>query len=159
MELYFGENLDIFHKNLIIYVLNEAHTKEMEKSLKKVFAYPEFFIAITQCCHLVVSVPSDQFAQRADQLVVSDTVHVHLLLLVLQALEPPEVGVRHGLDEPVTRERLLVWVSRPEAFLTVRHLTCHTGFDGILRRVLLAELALDWFRRRTWAGHGGADGD
>lgn len=114
-------------------------------------AYLKFFIAVAQCCHLVVSVPSNQFAQRADQLIISDTVHVHLLLLVLQALEPSEVGVRHGLDEPVAGERLLVWVRRSEALLAVRHLARHARFDGILRRVLLAELALDRFRGRAWA--------
>lgn len=122
-------------------------------------AHLEFFIAVAQCCYLVVSVPSDQFAQRADQLIIRDTVHVHLLLVVLEALEPSEVGVWHGLDEPVAGERLLVWVCRPEALLAVRHLARHTGFDSILRRVLLAELALDRFGRRTWAGHGGADRD
>lgn len=122
-------------------------------------AYLEFFIAVAQCRHLVVSVPSDQFAQRADELVISDTVHVHLLLVMLQALEPSEVAVRHGLDEPVARERLLVGVSRPEALLAVRHLARHASLDGVLRRVLLAELALDRLGRRTWAGHGGADRD
>lgn len=123
----------------------------LELSSGKFCAYPEFFVAVAQRCHLVVSVPSDQFAQRADQLIVTDTVHVHLLLLVLQALEPSEMGVRHWLDEPVARERLLVRVSRSEALLAVRHLARHACLDGVLRRVLLAELALDRFGRRTWA--------
>lgn len=103
--------------------------------------------------------PSHQLAQRADELIISDTVHVHLLLLVLQTLEASEVGVWHGLNEPVASERLLVGVSGSKAFLAVRHLARHTRLDRILRGVLLAELALNRFRRRTWARHGGADGD
>lgn len=87
--------------------------------MKETSAYLEFFIAVAQCCHLVVSVSSNQFTQRANQLIISDTVHVHLLFVVLQALQPSEVRVWHGLDKPVSGERLLVWVSCPEAFLTV----------------------------------------
>lgn len=63
--------------------------------------------------------PPHQLAQRADELIVRDTVHVHLLLLVLQALEPTQVRVRHGLDEPMAGEGLLVGVRRPQALLTV----------------------------------------
>lgn len=103
--------------------------------------------------------PADQLAQRADELVVADAVHVDLLLVVLQTLEPPEVRVGHGLDEPVAREGLLVGVRRPEALLAVRHLARHARLDGVLRRVLLAELALHRLGRRARVGHGGADGD
>ena len=106
----------------------------------------------------MLPVPSHQFAQRADQLIVSDTVHVHLLLLVLQTLESSEVRVRHGLDEPVAGERLLVGVRRPEALLAVRHLARHARLHGVLRRVLLAELALDGLGRRAGAA-GRHDGD
>lgn len=122
-------------------------------------SYLKFFIAVAQCCHLVIPVPSNQFAQWADQLIITDTVHVHLLLLVLQALETSEVGVGHRLNEPVACKWLLVGVGCSEALLAVRHLACHTCLNGILRRVLLTELALDWFWRCAWAGHGGADGD
>lgn len=103
--------------------------------------------------------PPHQLAQRADELIISDTVHVHLLLLVLQTLEASEVRVRHGLDEPVAGERLLVGVGGPKAFLAVRHLARNARLDRVLRGVLLAELALDRFRRRTRARHGSADGD
>lgn len=134
-------------------------SKTADVKVKSVFAYLELFIAVTQCCHLVFPVPSNQFAQRADQLIISHTVHVHLLLLMLQTLEPSEVRVRHGLDEPVASERLLVGMCRSEALLTIWHLTRHACFDSILWGVLLTELALDRFRRGAWAGHSGADGD
>lgn len=86
--------------------------------------------------------PADQFAQRADELVIADTVHVDLLFVVLQTLEPSEVRVGHRLDEPVAREWLLVGVRCSEALLAVRHLARHARLHGVLRRVQLAELAL-----------------
>ena len=96
-----------------------------------------------------------QLAQGADELIVGDAVHVDLLLLVLQALQASQVRVWHRLDQPVARERLLVGVRGAQALVAVRHLARDARLDGVLRRLLLAELALDGLGRRSGAGHGG----
>ena len=97
--------------------------------------------------------PTDQFAQGTDQLFICDTVHVHLLVLVLQTHESPDVAVRHGLDQTVAGEGLLIGVGGLQAFVAVGHLTGDTGLDGILGRVLLTELTL---HPLAGGGHGRA---
>lgn len=91
----------------------------------------------------MLSVAPHQFAQSTDELVVHQAVHVDLLVLVLQAGEAADVRVGNRLHQAVTGERLLVWVSRTQAAVTVRHLTRDTRLDGLARRILLAELAAD----------------
>lgn len=83
-----------------------------------------------------------QLAQRADELLVRHTVHVDLLVLVLQAHEPPQVGVQQGLDQTVACERLLVGVCGLQALVAVRHLAGDARLDRVVRRLLLAELTL-----------------
>ena len=96
-----------------------------------------------------------QLAQGADELIVGDAIHVDLLLLVLQALQASQVGVWHRLDQAMARERLLVGVCGAQALVAVRHLARDARLDGVLRGVLLAELALDGLGWRSRAGHGG----
>lgn len=114
-------------------------------------SYLQFLVAVAECCYLVVPMPTDQFAQGTDQLFICDTVHVHLLVLVLQTHESPDVAVRHGLDQTVASEGLLIGVGGLQALVAVGHLAGDTGLDGILGRVLLTELTL---HPLTGGGHG-----
>lgn len=99
---------------------------------------------------------ANELTQSTDQLLVRHTVHVDLLILVLQTHEPSQVRVQQGLDQSVARERLLVRMGGLEALLAVRHLAGDAGLHGFLRRVLLAELTLHPVRGRR---HGSAVGD
>lgn len=98
----------------------------------------------------MLSVPPHQFAEGADELVVHQAVHVDLLVLVLQAGQASDVGVRHRLHQPVAGERLLVGVRRAQAAVAVRHFARDARLHGLARRVLLAELAAD---ARVHLGH------
>lgn len=68
---------------------------------------------------------------------------------MLQARQSAEVRVGHGLHQPVAGEGLLVGVGGAQAAVAVGHLAGDAGFDGVARRILLAELAGD-----PLAGHG-----
>ena len=118
-------------------------------------SYLEFVVALVECRHLVVAVSPHQLAEGADELLVGDTVHVDLLVLVLQAHQAPQVGVGEGLDEPVPGEGLLVGVRGLQALLAVGHLAGDARLHRVLRRLLLAELALHALAGRR---HGGAVG-
>lgn len=119
-------------------------------------SYLEFVVSIPEGCHMMVPVSANQLAQGADQLLVGHTVHVDLLVLVLRAHYPPQMGVQQRLDETVTSEGLLVGVGGLETLVAVGHLAGDAGLHGLLRRVLLAELTL-----HPVAGgrHGSAVGD
>lgn len=108
----------------------------------QLISHLEFVEPVAEGGDVVVPVSADQLAQRADQLLVRHTVHVDLLVLVLQAHEPPRVGVRHGLDQTVAREGLLVGVGGLETLVAVGHLAGDAGLHGVLRGILLAELTL-----------------
>lgn len=95
---------------------------------------------------------SHQLAQGANELLISDTVHVDLFILVLQAHEATQVLVVQGFNEPVASEGLLVGVRGLEALITVGHLAGDTRLDRILRRLLLAELALHALAGRGHCG-------
>lgn len=99
---------------------------------------------------------ADKLAQSTDQLFICHTVHVDLLVLVLQTHEPLQMGVQQGLDQTMARERLLVGVGGLETLVAVGHLTGDAGLHGILWRVLLAELTLHPVAGRR---HGFAVGD
>lgn len=109
---------------------------------QQIISYLEFVISVTEGCDLVVPVPADQLTQCTDQLFVCHTVHVDLLVLVLQTHEPSQMGVQQGLDQTVAREGLLVGVSGLETLVAVRHLAGDAGLHSILRRILLAKLTL-----------------
>lgn len=98
----------------------------------------------------MLPVAPHQLAEGADELVVHQAVHVDLLVLVLQAGQTSDVGVRHRLHQAVTGERLLVRVRRAQAAVAVRHLARDARLNGLARRVLLAELAAD---ARVHLGH------
>lgn len=121
-------------------------------------SYLEFVKSVAEGCYLVVSVSADQLTQRTDQLLVCHTVHVDLLVLVLQTHEPPQVGVQQGLNQTVASEGLLVGVRGLETLVAVGHLTCDAGLHRILRRVLLTELTLHAAagRRHGFAVGGGS---
>ena len=98
----------------------------------------------------MLSVAPHQLAEGADELVVHQAVHVDLLVLVLQAGQASDVGVRHRLHQAVTGERLLVRVRGTQAAVAVRHLAGDARLHSLARRVLLAELAAD---ARVHLGH------
>lgn len=91
----------------------------------------------------MLSVTPHQLAERTDELVVHQTVHVDLLVLVLQAGEATYVSIRHRLHQAVAGEGFLVGVCRPQAAVAVGHLARDARLDGLARRILLAELAAD----------------
>jgi len=68
---------------------------------------------------------------------------------VLQARQSSEVGVGHGLHQPVAGEGLLVGVGGPQAAVAVGHLAGDARLHRVPRGILLAELAGD-----PLAGHG-----
>lgn len=100
----------------------------------------------------MIPVPPHQLTQGTDQLVIGDTIHVHLLLLVLQAHQPPDVGVWDGRHQAMAREGLLVGVRGFEAVVAVGHFARDTGLDSILGRIPVTELAWNPLSSR----HGGA---
>lgn len=91
----------------------------------------------------MLSVAPHQLAEGADELVVHQAVHVDLLVLVLQAGQASNVGVRHRLHQAVAGERLLVRVRRAQAAVAVRHLARDARLHRLAWWVLLAELAAD----------------
>lgn len=103
----------------------------------------ELIKAFSQRGHLMLSVAPHQLAERTDELVVHQAVHVDLLVLVLQAGEATYVSIRHRLHQAVAGEGFLVGVRRPQAAVAVGHLARDARLDGLARRILLAELAAD----------------
>lgn len=91
----------------------------------------------------MLSVASHQLAQGTNELVIHQAVHVDLLVLVLEAGQATDVGVRHRLHQAVTGEGLLVRVCRTQAAVTVRYLARDASLDSLARWILLAELAAD----------------
>lgn len=91
----------------------------------------------------MLSVAPHQLAEGTDELVIYQTVHVDLLVLMLQAGQATDVSVWNWLHQAMTGERFLVGVRRTQAAVTVRYLTCDTCFDGLTWRILFAELAVD----------------
>lgn len=124
----------------------------MSTALAQPHPHLELLEAVAERRHLVVAVSAHEFTQGTDELLVSDTVHVDLLAVVLQARQPSEMRVGHGLQEPVAGEGFLVGVRGPQAAVTVGNLAGDARFDGVAGRLLLAELAGDSLGH----GHGGA---
>lgn len=102
----------------------------------------------------MLSVASHQLAEGTDELVIHQAVHVHLLVLVLQAGQPADVSIRHRLHQTMTGKRLLVGVCSTQASVTVRHLTRDTRLDRLTWWILLTELTADprvHFSNNSWA--------
>lgn len=91
----------------------------------------------------MLSVAPHQLAEGTNELVIHQTIHVDLLILMLQAGEAANVSVWHRLHQAVAGEGFLIWVCCAQAAVAVRYLTRHTCFNSLTRWILLTELAAD----------------